>query len=70
MTSFSLEARPGGPAEFVKKTRSERRTHNRQMRIDRRKGDDDVIEHVIRGVRWSYVRSTADDRQPRSTSDK
>jgi hypothetical protein len=39
------------------------------MRVDRRKGDDDLIEHVIRGVRWSYVRPAA-DHQPRSYPDK
>ncbi len=69
MTSFSFETCSGGSARLVKKIRSERRTHNRQMRIDRRKGDDDVIEHVIRGVKWSVVRSTG-DQQPRSSSDK
>jgi hypothetical protein len=53
----------------VKKARSERRTHHRQMQVDRRKGDDDVIEHVIRGVRRSYVRPTP-DRRPRSRSDE
>jgi hypothetical protein len=65
MTLFSLDA-PSGPAGLVKKT-PERRTHNRQMRIDRRKGDDDLIEHVIRGVTSSFVRSHS-DQQSRSPS--
>jgi hypothetical protein len=69
MTPFSVEGRSGGPARLAKKNRSERRTHSRHMQIDRRKGDEDVIEHVIRGVRGSYVPSTA-AQQLRSHSDK
>jgi hypothetical protein len=49
----------------MKEVRGERRTHVREVRVDRRKSDDDIIEHIIGGVRWSYVRSTSDDRPPR-----
>jgi hypothetical protein len=48
----------------VKNTRAERRTKVREMHIDRRKSDADVIEHIIRGVR-RQSHSLSDDRPPR-----
>jgi len=41
----------------VKRVRIERRFHTRAVHIDRRKGDDDVIEHVIRGIQRVYVQA-------------
>jgi hypothetical protein len=57
----------------VKKPHRERRRRDRPTRLDRRKGDNDVIEHVIYGLRRSDVRSfgeerrsTGEERQPRT----
>jgi hypothetical protein len=50
----------------AKYTRAERRKGHREMHVDRRKGDIDVIEHVVLGVRRIHVRSTGDDHVPRS----
>jgi hypothetical protein len=49
----------------MKPNRRERRMFCRRVLVDRRRDDDDVIEHVIRGVRREYVRATGDDRAPR-----
>ena len=44
---------------------SERRRETRELRIDRRKSDLDVMEHVIAGVRRVQPRATSNDRAPR-----
>jgi hypothetical protein len=41
-------------------TRPERRKARREMHVDRRKSDFDIIEHVVRGVRCDYVRPISD----------
>lgn len=48
------------------KVRTERRTRTQQVHIDRRKGDDDVVEHVIRGVRCISGREMSVGRTARS----
>jgi hypothetical protein len=48
----------------VKNSRVERRRNLREMHLDRRKSDADVIEHIIRGVR-RQVQTTSDDRPAR-----
>jgi hypothetical protein len=45
----------------TKNARGERRKTKREMHVDRRKSDMDVIEHVIRGVRRTHDRPTKDD---------
>ena len=45
--------------------RVERRKKRREMHLDRRKSDIDVIEHVALGVRWNPTNATVDDRPPR-----
>jgi hypothetical protein len=49
----------------VKTPQRERRTRDRPTRLDRRKGDTDVIEHVISGLRRSDVTSFGEDRPSR-----
>jgi hypothetical protein len=51
-------------------TRAERRRERREVHIDRRKSDLDVIEHIVRGVRPADLRVTSDDRPLRSRSRK
>jgi hypothetical protein len=51
-------------------TRAERRRERREVHIDRRKSDLDVIEHIVRGVRTSDLRVTSDDRPLRTRSRK
>jgi hypothetical protein len=46
--------------------RAERRKQRREMHIDRRQSDIDVIEHVIGGLRRTRVPATSDDRVTRS----
>jgi hypothetical protein len=46
-------------------TRAERRKERRDMHLDRRKSEVDLIEHVFLGVRRSYVHATSDERSPR-----
>ena len=48
----------------VKNSRVERRRNIREMHLDRRKSDADVIEHIIRGVR-RQLPATSDDRPAR-----
>jgi len=50
------------------KARAERRRERREVHIDRRKSDYDVIEHIVRGVRLTGIRATGDDRPPRTRS--
>ena len=40
---------------------AERRRECREIQVDRRKSDLDVIEHVIGGVHMSRVRATGED---------
>jgi len=51
-------------------TRADRRRERREVHLDRRKSDLDVIEHIVRGVRLADIRATADDRPPRTRSRK
>lgn len=51
-------------------TRAERRKEKREMHVDRRKSDLDLIEHIVRGVRVSDIRVTSDDRPARTRSSK
>jgi hypothetical protein len=47
------------------KPQQERRKERREMHIDRRKSDVDMIEHVIGGVCATYLRATSNDDPPR-----
>jgi hypothetical protein len=61
-----------GPARVVKgvrpvvatNIRPDRRQTRREVHIDRRKSDVDVIERVVDGVRPDRVHDNADDRRP------
>jgi hypothetical protein len=46
-----------------KNSPAERRIERREMHVDRRKSDLDVIEHVIAGVQMSHVRAPSDERR-------
>ena len=52
-------------ADVAKDNTSERRRDTRELRIDRRKSDLDVIEHVIAGVRGAHIRAASNDRAAR-----
>ncbi len=45
--------------------RVDRRQERREMHVDRRKSDVDLVERLIGGVRADCVRATSDDRAPR-----
>jgi len=49
--------------------RPERRTHVRQVHVDRRKGDAEVIDHVVRGIRLVERRATSADGPHRRRRD-
>ena len=51
-------------------TRAERRRERREVHLDRRKSDLDVIEHIVRGLRPADLRTATDDRPPRTRSKK
>jgi hypothetical protein len=36
---------------MTENARAERRKPNREMHVDRRKSDSDMVEHVVRGAR-------------------
>ena len=48
----------------VEKIKEERRHRDQEVRVDRRKGDDDLVEHVIGGVRRTYERGSGSDDRP------
>jgi hypothetical protein len=48
------------------RAQAKRRRERREMHVDRRKSDVDLIDHVTRGARREYVPVTSDDRAPRS----
>jgi hypothetical protein len=56
----SMRVVPMRHAYRMIRRRVERRLHLQRVQIDRRKGDDDIAEHVIGGVR----RTTASDTTP------
>jgi hypothetical protein len=49
------------PMEHGKHVQTERRVRSRPMQVDRRKSVDDVVEHVIAGVRRSDLRALLSD---------
>jgi hypothetical protein len=51
---------------MVDQGRAERRKQRREMHIDRRKSDIDVIERVIGGRRPRRIPATSDDHVTRS----
>jgi hypothetical protein len=55
---------------MVKSTRPERRMERREMHVDRRKSDLDVIEHVALGIRRTCISATSNDRRPQTRSRK
>jgi len=55
-----------GDAVVVDQGRAERRTQRREMHLDRRKSDIDVIERVLGGLRPERIPATSDDRVTRS----
>jgi hypothetical protein len=55
-----------GDAVVVDQGRADRRTQRREMHLDRRKSDIDVIERVIGGLRPERFRARSDDRVTRS----
>jgi len=44
--------------------RPARRSTQPTARLDRRKDDEDVADHIVGGVRAAFVRDSAADRQP------
>jgi hypothetical protein len=55
-----------GEAIVADETRAERRKERREMHIDRRKSDIEVIERVIGGLRAERIFETGHDRPKRS----
>ena len=51
-------------AETMSTLRRERRSVTRFVHLDRRSGDDDLVEHVIGGVRRSYGSVNDDTSRP------
>jgi hypothetical protein len=56
--------------DVEKNSPAERRIERREMHVDRRKSDLDVIEHVICGVHMSRVREPSDDPPRRAARRK
>ena len=50
-----------------KHARAERRQEKHEMHIDRRKSDIDLIEHLVRGVRRTDIRSMGDESKSTAT---
>lgn len=50
--------------------RAERRILRREMRVDRRRDDQDLVDHIVRGVRRASTRPDAEDRPPRASPKK